>query len=117
MERDGQVLVIDPPFVFAVRPTVVNDSPYWEARVQGESPLPLPDPQTYRSSKATRGWAVSRAFCLQVLAPNPYDLEWQLVHQLWSWWDTFVVGNQQQLDPWQKAMGEHLRKRAKDQSE
>ncbi len=56
LERDGQTLIVAPPFVFAVQETTVNGEPAWEACVRDESPLPLPAPRSLLPPGSLRSW-------------------------------------------------------------
>lgn len=113
IERAGQALVIEPPFVLLVRPTTVNGQPFWETVSQGEPPFGLNDRRSRLPAGVQVGWVVSDEFTINALASEPENLEPNAIGQLWFWWDNFVLADPATLSPWQRAVADRLRERMK----
>jgi hypothetical protein len=121
MEREGQTLVIDPPFVLAVRPTTViadgaTPSAYWEAWADEEPALACDDGQSDGEQSQRTGWFAARDLTPRVLAPTREDLEPKVIEQLWYWWDYGIWDDDPGLPPLQREANERLRQRMREVS-
>ena len=119
IEREGQTLVIDPPFVLAVRPTTViadgaTPSAYWEAWADEEPALACDDGRSDGEQSQRTGWFAARELTPHVLAPTREDLETKVIEQLWYWWDHVIWEDGPRLAPSQKAANKRLRQRMKE---
>jgi hypothetical protein len=80
IEREGQTLVIDPPFVLAVRPTTViadgaTSSACWEAWADEEPALACDDGRSDGEQSQRTGWFAARDLTPRVVTPTREDLE------------------------------------------
>src|SRR4051812_43175029 len=104
IEREGQTLVIDPPFVLSVRPTTViadgvTPGAYWEARVDREPARASDDGRSDGGRSQRTGWLAARELTPHVLTPMREDLETKVIEQLWYWWDHVIWEDNPRLAP------------------
>jgi hypothetical protein len=119
IEREGQTLVIDPPFVLSVRPTTViadgvTPYAYWEARVDKEPAHVRDDGRSDGERSQRTGWFAARDLTPRALTPTREDLETEVIEQLWYWWDHVIWEDNPRLAPLQKVAHERLRQRMKE---
>ena len=118
IEREGQTLVSDPPFVLAVRPTTViadgaTTSACWEAWVDEEPARARDDGRLNGEQSWRTGWFAAHELTPRVLAPTREDLEPKVIEQLWYWWDYVIWEDDPRLPPLQREANERLRQRMK----
>ena len=121
IERERQTLVIDPPFVLAVRPTTViadgaTPSAYWEAWADEEPARARDDGRSDGEQSQRTGWFAGRELTPRVLAPTREGLEPKVIEQLWHWWDYVIWDDDLRLPPSQREANERLRQHMKEVS-